>query len=60
MHYGVEQARAGRAQSCSLHVDESNEAAKALYQSLGFIVSSRRKDYYRVGRHALAMELLLE
>ena len=50
-------ARHGRAQVCTLHVDETNEPAKALYLSMGFEVTGRRVDYYRVGRSALSMEV---
>ena len=53
----IETARTGRAHSCSLHVDTTNEPAKALYASLGFKVTGRRDDYYKPGRHAFAMEL---
>ena len=49
-------ARSGRAQVCTLHVDEGNTPAQALYRSLGFEETGRRDDYYRVGRHALVME----
>ena len=49
----------GRAQLCTLHVDESNLPARELYQSMGFAVTTRRADYYRIGRHALAMEMNL-
>ena len=52
-------ARQGRAQVCTLHVDESNEAAKRLYEATGFVVQGRREDYYRVGRSALFMEMKL-
>ena len=57
--HAVAMARQARAQACTLHVDETNEPAKALYASLGFAVSGRRVDYYRAGRSALAMELSL-
>ena len=49
-------ARSGRAQVCTLHVDEGNMPAQALYRSVGFEQTGRRDDYYRVGRHALVME----
>ena len=52
-------AQQARAQVCTLHVDETNAAAIALYCSMGFAVSGRRVDYYRMGRSALAMELAL-
>ena len=53
----VAAARHGRAQVCTLHVDERNDAARALYSAAGFGVTARREDYYRVGRSALVMEL---
>ena len=53
-------ARRGRAQVCTLHVDEANAPARALYLAMGFGVTGRRDDYYRVGRHALVMERELE
>ena len=56
MRHAVEFARKARAQVCTLHVDEANEPAKALYLAMGFVVAGRRADYYRVGRSALAME----
>ena len=34
-----------------------NEPAIQLYKAAGFQATSRRADYYRVGRSALAMEL---
>jgi ribosomal-protein-alanine N-acetyltransferase len=41
-----------------LEVRESNAAAIALYSTLGFAVTGRRKDYYRGPREdALVMEL---
>ena len=56
---GLELARKGRAQVATLHVDESNAPARALYATMGFAVTGRREDYYRVGRHALMMEASL-
>lgn len=55
--HAVQLARTGRAQVCTLNVDEANAPARALYESMGFCVTARRDDYYRVGRHALVMEL---
>ena len=57
MAAAIAAARQGRAQLCTLHVDEMNEPAIQLYKAAGFQVTSRRADYYRVGRSALAMEL---
>ena len=58
----VSAARDGppRAQACTLHVDEANGAARALYASAGFVATGRRADYYAVGRHAIAMQLELQ
>jgi ribosomal protein S18 acetylase RimI-like enzyme len=43
-----------------LHVDEANEAARALYASMGFTQNGDRiVDYYGSGRHALELELEL-
>ena len=39
-------ARAKNAAHLLLEVRESNQAARALYESCGFTISSRRKDYY--------------
>ena len=55
----IDAARAARAQLCTLHVDERNEPARALYGRMGFAATSRRDDYYKPGRHAFAMELEL-
>ena len=57
--HAIAAARASRAQACTLHVDTENEAAKRLYGSAGFRVTGERRDYYRPGRHAHAMELEL-
>lgn len=46
-------------QLLTLNVDPERTGAVALYTSLGFRQVSRRKDYYKVGRDALAMELEL-
>lgn len=40
------EAQAAGLQQCVLEVRESNTAARALYESAGFRVSGRRKDYY--------------
>ena len=37
------------ARRCLLEVRESNQAARALYASMGFAVDGRRPDYYPVG-----------
>jgi 2-(3-amino-3-carboxypropyl)histidine synthase len=55
----IAHARAGRAQVCTLHVDETNEAASKLYLAMGFKAIGRREDYYRAGRSALQMQLAL-
>ena len=52
-------ARAGRAQSVTLHVDTTNADAIALYQKLDFRIGAVRKDYYAPGRDAHSMELNL-
>jgi len=59
MRAAVDAAARARAQLVTLHVDEENAAARALYERAGFRVSGRREDYYRAGRHALAMSLEL-
>lgn len=41
----------------TLHVDPERTGAVALYASLGFRETSRRVDYYQVGRDAAFMEL---
>ena len=43
-----------------LHCDETNWAARALYESAGFKVTDRCVDFYRTGRHALEMEISLD
>lgn len=42
----VSQARLAGAQSVYLEVRESNRAARALYESVGFVAKGRRKSYY--------------
>ena len=59
MEAALASARASRAQLVSLHVDEANQSARRLYGSLGFRTVGRREDYYKLGRHALSMELPL-
>ena len=48
-----------RAEACVLHCDEANRPARTLYESMGFSVLDRRMNFYRLGRHALEMELPL-
>lgn len=49
-------ARAMRAATCTLHVDEANTRARALYTSFGFRAQGDRLvDFYRPGRHAIEM-----
>jgi len=57
--HALDLARDGRAAVCTLHVDEANEAAQRLYYSVGFQVTARRENFYRPGRHALTMDLVL-
>lgn len=42
----ITRARAAGAQSAFLEVRESNQAARALYEGVGFVVKGRRKGYY--------------
>jgi [ribosomal protein S18]-alanine N-acetyltransferase len=43
------------AQTYLLEVRESNKAATGLYQKLGFIILSKRKNYYSNGEDAIVM-----
>ena len=57
----VGHARATRATTCTLHVDEDNAHARALYASFGFAPHGERLvDFYRSGRHALELVLDLQ
>jgi ribosomal protein S18 acetylase RimI-like enzyme len=57
----VGHARIARASTCTLHVDEDNARARALYASFGFVQRGERLvDFYRTGRHALELVLDLE
>jgi ribosomal-protein-alanine N-acetyltransferase len=50
------------AHGCSamyLEVDETNEAARALYQKHGFEVVGQRRSYYRTGANALVLRRYL-
>ena len=46
MEAAMENARAAGGQRFTLEVRESNRAAIALYESLGFTVEGKRKDFY--------------
>lgn len=52
---GIEWACARGAVQMMLEVEESNDAARALYTQTGFEPVARRLDYYGTGRHALVM-----
>ena len=52
-------ARELKISSIFLEVRESNEAAKALYQKLGFKQTGKRKGYYPRNEDALAFKLTL-
>ena len=43
----------------SLEVHEGNEAARGLYESLGFMQVGLRRDYYGPGNHALILTTML-
>lgn len=46
---------------CTLYVDVDREAALALYtKTFHFVIQSRRKDFYQLGRDAYHMELDLD
>jgi len=52
----LEEARACGACRTILEVAADNTAARTLYESLGFVTTHVRRDYYGLGRAALAME----
>lgn len=56
----VAQARAHHARRVLLEVRASNDAARGLYGSVGFIVEGCRRRYYEDGEDALLMGLTLE
>lgn len=61
MNHALREAFGKGARSVVLEVRAASEAAKALYQALGFIEAGRRKDYYANPREdALTMVLQLE
>jgi ribosomal-protein-alanine N-acetyltransferase len=50
------EARRKRARLVTLEVSERNQAARALYESVGFRVVRKRRDYYAPRHHALVAE----
>lgn len=52
----LEEARSGGARLVTLEVAEENVPARQLYESLGFVAASTRRDYYGPGRAAVVME----
>jgi ribosomal-protein-alanine N-acetyltransferase len=50
------EARRKRATVVTLEVSEGNTAARSLYESLGFRVVRKRRDYYAPRHHALVAE----
>lgn len=52
----LEEARARSARLVTLEVAERNDAARRLYERLGFVTAFVRRDYYGAGQHALVME----
>jgi ribosomal-protein-alanine N-acetyltransferase len=56
---GTQWAQAVGATRLLLEVEETNEAARRLYDRQGFRPIARRDDYYGPGRHALVCELEL-
>jgi ribosomal-protein-alanine N-acetyltransferase len=58
LSYVLTKAALDGAQTASLEVRESNEAAQALYEEMGFQLAGRRKHYYQDnGEDALLMNL---
>jgi [ribosomal protein S18]-alanine N-acetyltransferase len=56
----LDDAAAHHAVSVSLEVRHDNEAAAALYRSLGFTASGLRRNYYGQGEDAIIMERRLD
>jgi ribosomal-protein-alanine N-acetyltransferase len=52
----LEEARSSGARLTTLEVAEENTAARRLYESLGFVATRVRQDYYGSGQAALVME----
>lgn len=59
MKHGLAEAGSRGAEAVFLEVDEGNDSARALYESLGFTTIGRRKGYYRSssGADAILMRL---
>ncbi len=57
---GIQWAQAFGATRLLLEVEETNDAARRLYDKAGFRPIARRDDYYGPGRHALVCELELQ
>ena len=55
----LSQARLGGARQARLDVRDTNTAAIALYQAMGFVVRERRRNHYGRGVHAQHMTLTL-
>ena len=55
----LRRARAAGGVSATLEVRQSNSAAIALYQGLGFVVDGQRRGYYPSGEDALLMRCSL-
>ncbi len=55
----IQSAQAAGAGALWLHVAEDNQAARRLYQSLGFVEQGREKNYYGRHRDGLVLALLL-
>lgn len=52
----LREARARKARLVTLEFSERNAAARSLYESLGFRIVRRRRDYYAPRDHALVAE----